>query len=344
MPAGVTPSVTLKDVAREAGVSLATASRAVNGSTRRVREDLHQRVVLAAASLDYTANAQAQAVVRGRTNVVGLLVHDIADPYFSSIASGVMGAAEEHGLIVTIASTQRRPERELEYVTSLRGQRACAVILAGSRVDDRGLLDRLGRELRAFEASGGRVAMISQSRLPVDTVQMENRAGARLLAGHLAELGHRDFAVLAGPRWLLTAKDRLGGFRDGLSRRDIRLDPDQVFYGAFTRDGGYEAMTLCLDAGARVSMVFAVNDVMAVGAMAALRDRGVSLPRGMAVAGFDDIVTLRDVTPSLTTVHMPLEAVGSIALELIAQPPATKPRLRRVKGTVIIRDSTPSHG
>ena len=128
--------VTLMDVANEAGVSLATASRAFNGSTRRVREDLRERVLVAAKKLNYTANAPAQAMARGHTNVVGLLVHDIADPYFSSIAAGVMKAAEEHHLIVTVGSTMRRPQRELDYLAALRGQRSRAVILAGSRVDD----------------------------------------------------------------------------------------------------------------------------------------------------------------------------------------------------------------
>lgn len=334
-------TVTLMDVAREAGVSLATASRALNGSTRQVRPDLAERVLAAAAALNYSANAQAQAMARGRTNVVGLLVHDIADPYFSSIAAGVMRAAEARRLIVVMASTGRSPERELEYLNALRGQRASAAILAGSRLDDRALLDRLAGELRSFEATGGRVAAVTQNRLPVDTVVIENRAGARALAATLVGLGHRRFAVLAGPRHLLTAKDRVAGFRDGLAGAGVTLPADNVLHGEFTRDGGFDTTIGLLDRGLDVTCLFAVNDVMAVGAMAALRERGVRLPEQMAVAGFDDIVTLRDVTPSLTTVRLPLEQVGSIALELVTQPAAGRPRLRRVQGEVVVRDSTP---
>lgn len=341
---GSSTSVTLIDVAEAAGVSLATASRTLNGSTRRVRPDLRARVLEAADALHYSANTSAQTMARGQSPTVGLVVSDIADPYFSSLAASAIRAAEEHGLVVTMACTLRRPEREWEYVAALRGQRARAAILVGSRVADRRVIARLGEEVSAFEDSGGRVAMVSQRKLPVDTVVVENRAGARALAESLHGLGHRRFGVLAGPPELLTARDRHAGFRQGLAGHGVSLPAAQVVNGTFTRDGGYEAMERLLDRDTGVTCVFAVNDVMAVGAMAALRDRGVPLPSGMAVAGFDDIVTLRDVTPSLTTVRLPLEDLGSSAVDLVLQPKAEQPRVRRVGGEVVLRESTPALG
>src|SRR3954468_14203985 len=168
---GNSEAVTLSDVARTAGVSLATASRALNGSAdRKVREDLVKRVQWAANELNYSPNAPAQAMARGHTNVVGLIVSDIADPYFSTMAAGVIRQAERHGLLVTMAITQRSPTREIEWVETLHRQRARAVIIAGSRVDDRDALQRLGAEIASFQNSGGRVAMVSQRRLPVNTV------------------------------------------------------------------------------------------------------------------------------------------------------------------------------
>jgi LacI family transcriptional regulator len=334
---------TLTEVAREAGVSMASASRALNGSSRRVRDDLRARVLLAAEKLNYSPNGPAQAMARGRTSVVGLLVHDVADPYFSSIAAGVVGAAEQHRLIVTISSTQRRPEKELEYVAALRGQRASAVIIAGSRVADAKLIESLGQELSAFEASGGRVVMLGQQKLPFDTLLIENRKGARELANRLLALGHRRFAVLAGPRRLLTAQDRLRGFRSALTATTagtIATDDVEVIYGEFTRDGGYQAMTELLALGFADGCVFAVNDVMAVGAMAALRDHGLGVPDQVAVAGFDDIITLRDVVPALTTVHLPLEDLGAAAVEMITGERPDTPRVRRIRAEVVIRDST----
>lgn len=353
-----TGAVTLSDVAREAGVSVATASRAINGGTRRVREDLRERVAAAAARLNYAVNAQAQATARGRTNVVGLVVHDIADPYFASIAAGVMRAAEQHGLLVTVGSTDGRPERELDYLAALRGQRGQAVILAGSRVDDPRIRRALAGQIAAFEAGGGRVVVISQQVLPVDTVVIENRGGARALAAELAGRGYRRFGVLAGPRALVTARDRLEGFRDGLARAG--LPAPVVVRGEFTRDGGHAAMSELLDGGllgsglpddglpasagglGEVECVFAVNDVMAVGAMTACRERGLALPDDLALAGFDDIATLRDVHPALSTVRLPLTQIGASALDLVLTGAAgTAPRRRRVKGEVVLRASTP---
>lgn len=334
-------SVTLADVARAAGVSLATASRVLHGSSRKVGDGLTERVTRAAAELQYTANAQAQAMARGRSDVVGLVVSDISDPYFASIAAGVMRVADEHSLLVTLASTMRSPERELDHVAALRRQRAAAIVLAGSRVAGAGTAQRLVEELTAFETTGGRVALIGQNRLGVPTVVPENRAGARALATALVELGHRRFAVLAGPRDLLASRDRHAGFREGLARAGLRLAPEDVVHGEFTRDGGYALMTALLEAGTTATCVFAVNDVMAVGAMAALRDSDVVLPDGMAVAGFDDIATLRDVTPSLTTVRLPLELLGERALEMVLRAPSGRPEVRRVRGEVVIRESTP---
>lgn len=338
-------SVTLMDVAARAGVSLATASRALNGSTRRVGDDLRERVLAAARSLNYAPNAQAQAMARGRTNVVGLVVHDIADPYFSSIAAGVMEAAEGQQVLVTLGSTLRRPDREVDYLVALRGQRSRAVILAGSRMDDSPVADALRREIDIFENDGGTVVAISQKQLPVDTVVIENRLGARDLATSLVDLGYRRFGVLAGPDAMLTARDRVHGFREGLGRSGIDLDPAYVVEGAFTRDGGYQAMSSLLSGAGggagSLDCVFAVNDVMAVGAMAACREHGLSVPQDLGLAGFDDISTLRDVNPALTTVRLPLEKVGATAFELVlSADERSKPRTRRIKGEVVLRQST----
>lgn len=336
----VTPTATLKDVANLAGVSQATASRAFNGSTRRVRAELHERVLLAAKKLNYSPNAAAQVVARGQSNVVGLVVHDIADPYFSTIAAGVIRVADEQGYLVTLGSTMRQADREVDFLSILRGQRSRAVILAGSRFGGREALTEIGREITAYEHVGGHVVLISQPRLAVDTVVIQNRKGARSLAKALVASGYRDFGILSGPKDLLTARDRHEGFRRGLA--DAGLTPAVVIKGAFTRDGGYAAMAQLLAARASVDCVFAVNDVMAVGAMAACRDRGLHLPDDIALAGFDDITTLHDVTPALSTVRLPLEEIGAAAMELaMTAQSGAAPRRVNIGGEVVLRASTP---
>ncbi|AQA02990.1 LacI family transcriptional regulator [Mycobacterium sp. MS1601] len=334
--------VTLEDVARHAGVSLATASRALNGSERKVRKELQERVLASAAVLNYTPNAQAQAMARGRTNVIGLIVHDIADPYFASIAAGVIDAADQEGLLVTLASTGRSMEREVAHVANFRAQRAQGVIIVGSRDANTDRRGPLGQEVAAFEGGGGRAVLVSQHRLDTDTIVVENQSGARDLATELIRLGYRRHAILAGPPHFLTAVDRAGGYRRGLTAAKLSPAPNLVVHGDFTRDGGYRAAETLIEHLDQIDCVFAVNDIMAVGAMAAFRDHGISVPGDVALAGFDDIVTLRDVTPRLTTVQIPLTEIGAQALRLVLQEPGPQSRIRRVKSTVVLRESTPA--
>jgi LacI family transcriptional regulator len=185
----------------------------------------------------------------------------------------------------------------------------------------------------------------------VDTILPENAAGAEALARAMVALGHRRFAVLAGPRGLLTARDRLAGFRAGLAAWSVPLARDQVVHCPFTRDGGYEAMSAILAAAgpgqaALPDCVFAVTDVMALGALARLRASGHTVPADIALAGFDDIATLRDVYPPLTTVRLPLKRMGEMAAGLLLTentdpgPAEVQPRVIPVPGEVILREST----
>jgi LacI family transcriptional regulator len=299
------------------------------------------RVLAAATQLGYRANPHAQAVARGATNIVGLVVHDLADPYFFTIADGVMRHCEQGGLVVVLASTRRDPAREIEYVSAFRVQRARAVIIVGSRTTDDELTASLAKELASIAESGGRVACVTQNRLGTNTVVVQNRSGARELARELAGLGHRRFAVLAGPADLLTARERHAGFVDGLTRAGVPTGDVRVVHSAFSRDGGYVAAERLIEGGLDATCVFACNDVMAVGAMAAFRDHGVRVPDDVSVAGFDDIRTLRDLVPQLTTVHLDLEELGERAAALaLASAPEDPAQLVRVRGQVVLRDST----
>jgi len=338
-------SVTLSDVAREAGVSLATASRAINGSANRtVRPDLRERVLAAAERLRYTPDANAQAMARGRTTSVGLVVHDIMDPYFSSIAAGVTRAADAAALQVTLTSTQHEPDREVELVRLLQRQRARAVVVVGGRHDDAEANDVMRRALGDYVAAGGAAALVGQPVLGVDTVVVENAAGADALARALHARGYRHPAVLGGPQTHLTARERREAFAAAFAGLGAPVDPAHVVTGDFTHEGGEAAMRELLAVGADVDVVFAVNDVMALGALAAARDLGVRVPEDVALAGFDDILTLRDVVPPLTTVRVPLVDVGRLATELALERHDGEPRVRTVPTEVVLRASTPDRG
>jgi LacI family transcriptional regulator len=308
-------SPTLEDVAREAGVSLSTASRVLNGSARTVGKDNVTRVLRAADKLGYAPNLSAQATAKGSTRTVALVVSDIADPYFSSLAAGVLERAEEAGLIVTMAVADRSAEQELRIVTTLRGHRPHVIIIAGSRLD--GPQDALVDELRTYTAAGGRVALISQPGLPFPTVAIDNAGAAKDLALALVDDGYRRFAVIRGPAGLRTSHDRCEGFIAGLKEARIEIDDRRVLDTEFTEDGGHAAATKLIGDGLEdVDLLFAVTDVMAIGAMRALRDAGLVPGHDIAVAGFDDIGAASDVEPALTTVRVPLREMGRRAMDL----------------------------
>jgi LacI family transcriptional regulator len=319
---------TLSEVAAHAGVSLATASRALNGSARKVNPELQTRVLASARTLGYSANVQAQAVARGTSSVVALVVGDIADPYFAAIASGVVRVADERGLVVTITATgpyagASSADREKAALTALRGQRPRAVVLAGSRVT--------GSE--APDAGRAPVAVVGSGAPSLRTVAVDNYGGAAALATELLRLGYRDVAVLAGPEELVTVHDRVAGFRSVIPSAS-------VVHAEFSRSGGHHAMSELLASGSRPDCVFAVTDVMAIGAMAALREAGLAPGEDIAVAGFDDIPLVADVTPALTSVALPLAEIGARALELaLADGPVVE--AEPVAARVQVRASTP---
>jgi len=320
----------LQDVAAAAGVSLATASRSLHNGTRAPRAELRDRVLQAAAELGYTSHGPAQALAKSTTPVVGLIVHDITDPYFAALAIGAMRVAHDAGLLVLVCNTFRDPTLELNYLVRLRAQRARGVLLLASGFAERRYQDGLRRELTAFEALDGRVACVSSHGFDGDTVLPEHGAGARLVAEHLVALGHRHIGVVTGPANLLTSRERLQGVRDRLRVMGHALAQDNVVKSDFTRDGGRRATLDLMARDPRLTAIFALNDMMAVGALAAIRDDlGRAVPGDVSVVGYDDIPLTRDVQPPLTTVHLPLEEIGEQGMRFLLD--AARPGVRTVR-------------
>jgi LacI family transcriptional regulator len=336
--------VTLTDVAMRAGVSQPTASRVLNGSTRRSSPDVVDRVRKAADELGYTPNAQAQALARASTGLLGLVVHDIADPYFSVVASGVQRAASGRGRQMLLAVSSRDPDTELACVESFVAHRTEMIIVVGSRSASPPALaaaERLAGVAARYRSNGGRLVTIGQSFPDAYAVVPDNRGGSAALADALVtRTGLRDFVMLAGPADLATAVDRTDGFIERLAAHGIT--PRKVLFGDFTRDGGYAAARRAfaehLPTRAAPICLVAANDVMAVGAMTAARDAGLAVPDAVRIAGFDDIPTLRDLSPGLTTVRLPLEQMGEWAVQIGMDEPS--PQTRVVTGEVVLRDST----
>ncbi|SDL12033.1 LacI family DNA-binding transcriptional regulator [Tessaracoccus oleiagri] len=307
-------AVNLKQIAEQAGVSLATASRVLSGSDYPVKEELRQRVLQVASELDYVPNANARGLLRGRSSTVGVLVGDVSDPFFSGMVGGIHEVAGKAGYMVTVVNTFREPETELDTLRRLRAQRVDIMIVAGSGLDDEAYTTGLERSLGAFMKSGNAAVLIGHhevsDELPACHVRFDNRAAAREVAEHLHGLGHRRIALITGDPRLLSTRDRCAGFRDVFGDDLVCQETEP------TRDGGYEAAARILDEHPDVTAIAATADQMALGALVQLRERGIAVPGKISVAGFNDIEVSKDLVPSLTSAHVPLDEMGRRAMEL----------------------------
>lgn len=330
--------VNLKQIAEKAGVSLATASRVLSGSTYPVKQELRQRVLDVAADLDYVPNAKARSLLLGDTSMVGVIVGDVSDPFFSGMIGGIHAAASGTGYMVTIANTYRDPEAEAEAIRALHAQRVDVLIIAGSGLSDPEQQQDLVRRVRSYVRSGKSAVLVGRHDLvedfPVSRVLLDNARAAESMAQHLHDLGHRRVALMTGNEALASTQDRTEGFRKVLGDGLVLVPVDA------TRDGGHAGALRILEEHPDVTAMASTADQMAIGALVALREQGIDVPGQMSVAGFNDIAISKDFVPSLTSVHLPLAEIGQTAFELGINAVKGDVAESMVPATLALREST----
>ena len=300
-------AVTMRDVAREAGFSVATVSRVLNGSGP-VGEETRAQVLEVAAELRYVPNGTARSLTTSTTETVGVLLPDLYGEFYSEVIRGVEGAARARRYHTVLTSVQDGPD---ELAAALRA-------LVG-RVDG---LVAMSPEVEADVLQANfpaRVPVVMLGR-PLDghtSIVIDNEAGAADMVAHLAALGHRRVAHVSGPATNADARARLAGYRRAVAEGGLEADPALVLQGDFTEASGFAAGRAILGMAERPDAVFAANDSMALGLLKALREGGLSVPTDIALAGFDDIPIAEYVTPGLTTVHVPIQEMGGRAVEAV---------------------------
>ncbi|MGN7979229.1 LacI family DNA-binding transcriptional regulator [Microbacterium sp. 22195] len=310
---------TLVDVARLAGVSVPSASRALNGGVRGVQSgssEVRKRVTDAARALGYVVSPAAQATKGGRARTVALVVSDIEDFGSAALISGVMHAAEMRGASVAVRATGDDPKREAALLTHLAGERHRAVIIGTSRTTDQAREAQLASLLQTLHERGTRVVVIGDNDMDFPTVTVDNRRAARRLAAELAATGARRFALASGPDQEITAHERVTGFLEGLAEHGLAVAQDDIVQAPFSRDGGYAAVDRISSDLSELDVIAAMSDAMAVGIIARLRELGIGYPGPVEVTGFDHVPMLGDVLPEFSTVEVPLKAFGRAALTL----------------------------
>jgi LacI family transcriptional regulator len=303
--------VTMADVAREAGVSLMTVSRVINDKDG-VSAATRRRVWAIVERLDYRPSGIARGLATQRTGTLGLVVPDVANPFFADVARGVEHVAHAEGYNVFLCNTEEDPRRELAVLQSLEEKRVDGVVLCSSRLGE--------EELRASLARHPATVLVNrrlEGERVVGAVLLDDAAGGRLVVGHLLEGGHRAVGLLAGPPASHSGRQRAQGYRAALAAAGLLPRPAwQVSCGANV-DAGQRAARDLLAGHPELTALFCYNDLVAVGALQACTDLGLRVPDDVAVTGFDDIRLAALVTPPLTTCRVPRYDLGARATRLL---------------------------
>jgi LacI family transcriptional regulator len=303
----------LADISRRAGVSIATASRVLNGSSHPVSDETRSRVLAAADELGYRPSELARALVKRTSRIVGVIVGDIVDPYFAEIARGVEEVAAGAGHLTMVCNAERRPTAELAHLGVLRDYHAAGVVFAGSGYEHISEEAALRAAVEELQERGAVVVALAVRDLDCPSVLVDNRAAAREATEHLLSLGHRRIAFVAGPQGLHTSAHRLEGFRAAVDAAGAEA---VVLPGGFEFEAGAAAAETLL-AGSLPDAVLGVNDEVAIGLLTGLRRGGVDVPGQVSVAGIDDTRPARLV--DLTSVSLPLHELGEAAARVILE-------------------------
>jgi LacI family transcriptional regulator, galactose operon repressor len=309
----MTTNVTIRDVARLSGVSPMTVSRVINES-ERVSPETRRRVERAIAELGYVPSRLARGLSRRRTGTIALIVPDVANPFFTLIVRATEEVARRAGYGVILCDTRAELAVERDAIGEMLAHRAEGIVIAP--VDNRSSVN-----LRRLERFGVPFVLIDRTvpEVDADAVIGDNESGARRLVEHLISLGHRRIGMIVESDAVSTARDRRRGYDAALAAAEIRPDAELVAYATADASGGIEGMNRLLGLAERPTAVFAVNNLVAVGAIEAVRAAGLDVPDDVALVCFDDIEYASRLYPFLTAMEQPAETFGALGTQLLLE-------------------------
>lgn len=327
---------TINDVAKRAGVSPVTVSRVLNGAPN-VNAATRERVNRVIAELGYVPNILARSLRSRRTRSLALILPDITNPFWPTVARGVEDAAQQGGYTVLLCNSDENAEKQARYLEVVVSQQVDGVIIAPCDSDSSHLALLRERSI---------ATVVIDRRIDdwdVDTVRGDSIGGAHALVRHLIDLGHKRIAMLTGPENTSTSQDRVAGYEAALSHAGILVDADLVRYGEFRESSGHEMMRDLLGGHPDITAVFAANNAIALGALEAIGERGLKVPQDVALVCFDDLSPTSQVFPFLTVAEQPAYQIGFEAAQLLLNALATRapraPRHIMLPSRLIIRHS-----
>ncbi|OAT22759.1 GalR/LacI family transcriptional regulator [Buttiauxella gaviniae ATCC 51604] len=300
---------TIKDVARLAGVSVATVSRVINDSPK-ASDASRQAVTCAMEELNYHPNANARALAQQTTETIGLIVGDVSDPFFGAMVKAVEQVAYRTGNFLLIGNGYHNEQKERQAIEQLIRHRCAALVVHAKMIPDSELIS-LMKQMPGMVVINRILPGFEQR-----CVALDDRYGAWLATRHLIQQGHTKIGYLCSNHQISDADDRLQGYYDALTEHGLTVNDRLVTYGEPDESGGEQAMTELLGRGKHFSAVACYNDSMAAGAMGVLNDNGIDVPKEISLIGFDDVLISRYVRPRLTTVRYPIITMAEQAAEL----------------------------
>ena len=329
---------TIVEVAKRAGVSIATVSNVIRG-TRRVSSKLEERVRTAIRDLDYYPNEIARSLKVKQTRMLGMVLPDITNPFFPEIIRGAEDTAFERGYFLVTANTDEQGGRERRIVSALRSYRVDGILLASASGNDT-------THIRSTMQAGISIVCLDRSvpGIKMDAVLLDNIRGGRECVRHLIQCGHRRIAIITGSLELQTGRERLRGYEDALKEAGISLDPGLILEGDFRDASGYRLGKELLCRRTKPTAIFVCNGVMTLGVLKALEELGMQCPEDIALATFDDLAGDRSFHPHLTAVVQPSYKMGAraatILMDRIEEKLTKRPTVVRIAPTLVIREST----
>ena len=328
-------AISIKDLARIAGVSHSTVSRALRNSPL-IPHATSARIQELARQHGYTASAIARSLVTQKTQAVGVVVTTIADPFNGEVLSGIEEAAKEHGYSVILANSQADPEREVAVVRSFQERRVDGILVASSRV---------GAQYASLLADLDIPIVLLNNQHPdefVYSITIDNIDGAYKATRHLLDLGHKRIGYIGDRFGLQSDTQRYRGYQKALREAGVAADPELVIQGDGKPGGGASGARHLFALDKRPTAIFCYNDMTALGVYDAARQAGITIPQHLSVVGFDDLFFAALLQPPLTTVHQPREALGlrGMAMLLSLLNGETPPKAARIKGELKVRGST----
>jgi len=326
---------TIQDVARHAGVSIATVSRVVSNSPHKVNPETRERVLQTVKELDYRPNALARSLQLKKTMTIGIIIPDISNHYYAEIVRGIQDVADQNGYNIILQNTERKADRIVKSIYLLREKIVDGIIFSGGIIHGYEPLSALN-ELR------DRVVVIGRHEVNFPAVVVDNIGGGALATQHLIDLKHTRIGFIGGPQNSTTGIDRLKGYKGTLAQNGCPFDDRLVRRGNLTAKGGYQAAVRILREKDRPTAIFAANDQMAFGTLFAARELGLRVPEDLAVVGFDNVPLSTYFFPSLTTVEIPMNSLGAAAMEMLMNLMTNTnfSRMKWFKTRLIVREST----